>query len=103
MLTHNTFTYYSTVEQIVNFRRKIIKKNVAYGAVKWVRKNRVTGPRPSPLKNRIHFWETNLSRSVAFKVLKAVVMNVVIFRDTAPRSPYVKRRFGRTYHLHLKG
>jgi hypothetical protein len=26
VLTHNTFTYYSTVEQIVNWRRKIKKK-----------------------------------------------------------------------------
>jgi hypothetical protein len=26
-----------------------------------------------------------------------------IFRGIAPRSPYVNRRFGRMYHLHLQG
>jgi hypothetical protein len=28
---------------------------------------------------------------------------VGIFLDTAPYSPYVKRRFGGAYHLHLQG
>jgi hypothetical protein len=30
-------------------------------------------------------------------------MDVAIFWDIAPCSPYVNRRFGRTYHLHLHG
>jgi hypothetical protein len=30
-------------------------------------------------------------------------MNVAIFWDLAPCSPYVNRRFGGTYHLHLQG
>jgi hypothetical protein len=29
VLTHNTFTYYSTVEWIVNLQRKIIKKKIS--------------------------------------------------------------------------
>jgi hypothetical protein len=31
-----------------------------------------------------------------------VVMNVVIFLRVAPYSPYVKKRFGGTYHLHFR-
>jgi hypothetical protein len=30
-------------------------------------------------------------------------MNVAIFWDIAPCSPYVDRRFGGTYYLHLQG
>jgi hypothetical protein len=30
-------------------------------------------------------------------------MDVVTFGDVAPCSPYVIRRLGRTYHLHLQG
>jgi hypothetical protein len=40
---------------------------------------------------------------VGFGVLTAVVMNVAIFWDIAPCSPYVNRRFGETYHLHIQG
>jgi hypothetical protein len=32
----------------------------------------------------------------------AVLTNVAIFRDSAPSSPYVNRRFGGMYHLHLR-
>jgi hypothetical protein len=30
-------------------------------------------------------------------------MNVAIFWDIEPCSPYVDRRFGGTYHLHFQG
>jgi hypothetical protein len=40
---------------------------------------------------------------VGFEVLTAVIMNAAIFWDIAPCSPYVNRRFRRTYHLHLQG
>jgi hypothetical protein len=40
---------------------------------------------------------------VGFKVLIAIVTNVVIFWDIAPCSLHVNRRFGRTYHLNLQG
>jgi hypothetical protein len=40
---------------------------------------------------------------VGFEVLTAVVMITAIFRDIAPCSPYMNRRFGGTYHLHLQG
>jgi hypothetical protein len=33
----------------------------------------------------------------------AVLMNGAISRDIASCGPYVNRRFGRTYHLHLQG
>jgi hypothetical protein len=39
---------------------------------------------------------------VRFEVLTALVMNVAIFWDIAPCSPYVNLRFGATYH-HLQG
>jgi hypothetical protein len=42
-------------------------------------------------------------RFVGFQFLAAVVMNVAIFRDIAPCSPYVNRRFGRMYHLNIHG
>jgi hypothetical protein len=38
---------------------------------------------------------------VGFDMLTAVVRNVAIFWDIAPCSPYVNRRFGRTYHVQL--
>jgi hypothetical protein len=41
--------------------------------------------------------------SVEFEVLTVVVTNVAIFWDIAPCTPYVNRRFGGTYHLHLQG
>jgi hypothetical protein len=37
-----------------------------------------------------------------FQVLTVVFMNVAIFWDIEPCSPYVNRRFGGTYHLHLQ-
>jgi hypothetical protein len=36
---------------------------------------------------------------LGFKVLTAAVMNVAIFWDIAPSSPYVNRRFGEMYYL----
>jgi hypothetical protein len=49
-------------------------------------------------------WDTNWRvyvvifeatyRFVGFEVLAAVVMNVAVFWDTAPYSPYATRRFG---------
>jgi hypothetical protein len=42
---------------------------------------------------------TLLYYTVGFEVLTVVVMNVAIFWD----SPYVCRRFGGTYDLHLQG
>jgi hypothetical protein len=42
------------------------------------------------------------NKRVRFEVLTAVVMKTAIFWDTAPYSPYMKRRFGGTYHLHLQ-
>jgi hypothetical protein len=36
-------------------------------------------------------------------VLTAVDMNVAIFWNMAPCSPYVNRRFEATYNLHLQG
>jgi hypothetical protein len=43
------------------------------------------------------------NKRVGFEVLTTVVMKISIFWDTAPWSPYMKRRFGGTYHLHLQG
>jgi hypothetical protein len=40
---------------------------------------------------------------IRFEVLSTVVLNDTIFWDTAPRSPYVNRRFGEKYHFHLQG
>jgi hypothetical protein len=31
------------------------------------------------------------------------VLNIAIFWDTSPYSPYVNRRFGGMHHLHLQG
>jgi hypothetical protein len=45
----------------------------------------------------IFFWAggvKNVIYIVGFEVLTAVVMNVAIFWDIVPCSPYVKRRFG---------
>jgi hypothetical protein len=39
---------------------------------------------------------------VGLKALARLVMNVSIFWDVAPCSPYVHRRFVETYHLHLQ-
>jgi hypothetical protein len=39
---------------------------------------------------------------IGFEVLTAAVVNVAIFWNIAACSPYVNRRFGRNYHLHLK-
>jgi hypothetical protein len=48
--------------------------------------------------------ETTANKTVTgnagFQVLTAVVVNVVIFWDTAPCSPYVNRRLGGTYNFH---
>jgi hypothetical protein len=41
--------------------------------------------------------------NVGFGALTAVTMNVAIFWDIAPCSPYVKRCFGGTYHFLLQG
>jgi hypothetical protein len=43
----------------------------------------------------------NIRNSVGFEVLTAVVMNVTIYCDITPCSPYVNRHFGGTHHLHL--
>jgi hypothetical protein len=50
-------------------------------------------------------WMTKKSGCdyVGFQFLTVVVMNVSIFLDTAPCSPYVNRRFGETYHLNVHG
>jgi hypothetical protein len=40
---------------------------------------------------------------VGIEVLTAVVIKFAIFWDIAPCSPYMNRRFGGTYHLHLQG
>jgi hypothetical protein len=40
---------------------------------------------------------------VGYEVLTAVITNVIVFWDISPCSPYVNRRFGGTYHLHLQG
>jgi hypothetical protein len=45
---------------------------------------------------------SNKIGDVGFEVLTAVVMNVAIFCDIAPCSPYVNRSFGRKYRLHLQ-
>jgi hypothetical protein len=45
----------------------------------------------------------NFHKFVRFELLTAVVMDAVIFWDIALCSPYVNRRFGGTYHLHLQG
>jgi hypothetical protein len=39
---------------------------------------------------------------VGIEIMTAVVMNVAIFWDIAPCSPYVNRCFGGTYHLRLQ-
>jgi hypothetical protein len=39
---------------------------------------------------------------VGFEVLTVVVMNVAIFCDLALCSPYVNRRCGEMYHLHIQ-
>jgi hypothetical protein len=55
------------------------------------------------------FQENNFSdvselySSIGFEVLTAVGMNVAIFCDIRPCSPYVNWRFGGTYNLHLQG
>jgi hypothetical protein len=36
------------------------------------------------------------------RIWKEVIVNVAIFWDIASYSPYVKRRFGGTYHFHLQ-
>jgi hypothetical protein len=41
--------------------------------------------------------------SARSEVLTAAFMTVAIFWDIAPRSPYVSRRFGGTYLLHIQG
>jgi hypothetical protein len=41
--------------------------------------------------------------AVGFDVLTAIIINVAIFWDIAPYSPYVTRRFGGTYQLRLQG
>jgi hypothetical protein len=41
-------------------------------------------------------------KCVGFEVITVVVTNVAIVWDIAPCSPYVNRRFGGTYRLHLK-
>jgi hypothetical protein len=38
-----------------------------------------------------------------FEVVTAPAINVAIFWDIQPCSPYVNRRFGGTYYLHLQG
>jgi hypothetical protein len=40
---------------------------------------------------------------VGCEVLAAAVINAAALLDIAPYSPYVNRRFGVTYHLHLQG
>jgi hypothetical protein len=40
---------------------------------------------------------------VGFEVFTAIVMKIFIFWDIAPCSPYMSRRFGGTYRLHLQG
>jgi hypothetical protein len=41
---------------------------------------------------------------VGFEVLiTSIVIDIVIFWDTALCSPYVNRRFGGTYHFHSQG
>jgi hypothetical protein len=40
---------------------------------------------------------------VIFYAVVLFFMIVAIFKDTALYSPYVNRRFGRTYDLHLQG
>jgi hypothetical protein len=44
----------------------------------------------------------DLHEIVGSEALTAVVMNVAMFWDIAPYSPYVNRRFGGMYHLHLQ-
>jgi hypothetical protein len=46
---------------------------------------------------RIHLWFSKLFIEIS------VFMKFVIFWDIAPCSPYMSRRFGVTYHLHLQG
>jgi hypothetical protein len=48
-------------------------------------------------------YNQTLSSYVRSEVLTAAVMNVVIFWDIAPCSPFVNQRFRRTYDLHLQG
>lgn len=40
-------------------------------------------------------------RLVEFEVLTAIGINVATFWDITACSPYVNRRFGRTYHVLL--
>jgi hypothetical protein len=40
---------------------------------------------------------------VGFEVLTAVAMYIATFWDIGPCSPYVSRRFGGIYRLHLQG
>jgi hypothetical protein len=47
--------------------------------------------------------EKYVQNFVGLEVLIAVVMNVAILWDIASCSPYVSRRFGGTYRLHLQG
>jgi hypothetical protein len=60
------------------------------------------GSGDSPERN-YHYSNKNDLKLVGFEVLTAVVMNVAIFWDIAPCSPYVNQRFGGTYHLYLQG
>jgi hypothetical protein len=52
-----------------------------------------------------HFLDclATLINSGARVYLKQHLLNVAIFCDTAPFSPYVNRRFGRKYHFLLQG
>jgi hypothetical protein len=51
---------------------------------------------------RLLFALQTSERFVWFEVLTAVVINVAIFCDIAPCSPYENRRFGEMYHLQLR-
>jgi hypothetical protein len=45
---------------------------------------------------------TEHQKHVEFNVITVAVMDVAIFWDMAPSSPYANRRFGGTYHRHLQ-
>jgi hypothetical protein len=45
----------------------------------------------------------NRTVPVGFEVLTAVVIKTAILWDIAPCSPYMNRRFGGMYHIHLPG
>jgi hypothetical protein len=46
---------------------------------------------------------TTIQVCVGTEVFTALTMEAPIFWDIAPCSPYIKRRFGGMYHLHLQG